>query len=79
MGIKRGLHLTVLIEKDEDHYSARCLEFNLAADGNSVEEVIDTMKDLVVDYISYAIENDKVDSMFDPSPKKYYRRVICHY
>ena len=47
MNLRRSLYLSVLIEKEEDHYSARCLEFNIASEGDTIEGVKNTMTDLI--------------------------------
>ena len=56
---RRGMfHLDVLIEKENNHYTAHCLQFDLVADGKTKESAKKNIMDVIVEYICFAYRNN---------------------
>ncbi|MEA3359310.1 MAG: type II toxin-antitoxin system HicB family antitoxin [Thermodesulfobacteriota bacterium] len=66
---KKGIfHLDVLIEKQEDRYTAHCLQFDLATEGNTIEEAEEMIIDAIFEYVTFAAEHNLIHKMFRPAP-----------
>lgn len=57
--------VTVIVQKDDDWYVAKCLENSVASQGKTVEEAIDNLKEaLELYYEDIPTEHDKQKQMF---------------
>ena len=57
--------VTVIVQKDDDWYVAKCLENSVASQGKTVEEAIDNLKEaLELYYEDIPTEQDKQKQMF---------------
>lgn len=57
--------VTVIVQKDDDWYVAKCLENSVASQGKTVEEAIDNLKEaLELYYEDTPAEQDKQKQMF---------------
>jgi predicted RNase H-like HicB family nuclease len=57
--------VTVIVQKDDDWYVAKCLENSVASQGKTVEESIDNLKEaLELYYEDTPAEQDKQKQMF---------------
>lgn len=45
-----SVKITVLVQKEEDWYVAKCLENSVASQGKTIEESLDNLKEAVVLY-----------------------------
>ena len=57
--------VTVIVQKDDDWYVAKCLENSVASQGKTVEEAIDNLKEaLELYYEDTPAEQDKQKQVF---------------
>jgi len=57
--------VTVIVQKDDDWYVAKCLENSVASQGKTVEEALDNLKEaLELYYEDIPTEQDKQKQMF---------------
>ena len=63
----------VLIKRDPDAWVAHCLELDLVAVADTVDQVEKDIIDIMVAHVRYAIENDNVWHMFHPAPPEVWR------
>jgi hypothetical protein len=58
----------VLIRKETDAWVAHCLELNLVAEADTMEQVESDIIDIIAAHVRYALENDNLSYMFHPAP-----------
>jgi hypothetical protein len=63
----------VLIRREPDAWVAHCLELNLVAVAETVEQVESDIIDVIVAHVRYALENDNLEYMFHPAPPDVWR------
>ncbi len=56
-----------IIEKEEDRYTAICLELDIATEGESLEEARKNLKEAVEGYIE-SVQEDNEEGEFIPRP-----------
>jgi len=64
--------LHVIEYKHGDRCIAHCLEFDLVAEGASLEEARDNLADLLFSYLHFAMEKDIGQFAYHPAPKIYW-------
>lgn len=73
-----GLSLHVLVEKEEEFYTAHCLEFDLVAEGYTIKEAEKSIIRAIVSYISFCIASGNEDKIFNPAPREYWNKFyLC--
>ena len=65
--------LHVLLTKEDDVVVARCLDLTVSSHGEDEKEAFKALADSVKEYIVTAVENDAIDTIFDPAHGKYWR------
>ncbi len=70
MAQKTEFHLDILIKKEEDSYSAHCLQFDLVATDDTLERVQKAIKDLCAAHIANSIANENMEFLFSPAPQE---------
>ena len=65
--------LHILLTKEDDVVVARCLDFTVSSHGEDEEEALKSLADSVKEYVLTAVENDAIDTIFDPVNGKYWR------
>jgi len=65
--------LHVLLTKEDDLVVARCLDFTVSCHGKDEVDAIKSLADSIKEYILTAVENDAIDTIFDPAHGKYWR------
>jgi predicted RNase H-like HicB family nuclease len=68
------LSVHVLIEQEEELYTAHCLEFDIVADGKTIEEAEKNILDAIVDHVTFCIATDNIDKILNPAPKEYWNK-----
>jgi predicted RNase H-like HicB family nuclease len=68
------ISLSVLIEKVGDKFVAHCLELDVVATADDIDEVRRDLEELIVEQIKFAIENDNLEHLYRPAPAEYWRR-----
>ena len=65
--------LHILLTKENQVVVARCLDFTVSSHGKNEKEALESLADSVKEYVQTAVENDAIDTIFDPANGKYWR------
>ena len=65
--------LHVLLTKEDGVVVARCLDFTVSSHGKDQKDALESLAQAIKEYILTAIENNAVDTIFDPAHSKYWR------
>jgi hypothetical protein len=65
--------LHILLTKEENAIVARCLDFTISSHGKDEKDALTSLADSVKEYVLTALENDVIDTIFDPANGKYWR------
>jgi hypothetical protein len=65
--------LHILLAKENDVVVARCLDFTVSSHGKDEKGALKALADSIKEYILTAVENDAIDTIFDPAYSKYWR------
>ena len=65
--------LHILITLEDRVIVARCLDFTVASHGNEEKEAMHSLTEAVKEYILTALENNVIDTIYDPAHGKYWR------
>ena len=65
--------LHILLTKEDDVIIARCLDFTVSSHGKDEKEALESLADSIKEYILTAVENNSIDTIFDPAHSKYWR------
>jgi len=66
----------VLIRREPDAWVAHCLELNLVAEAETVEQVEADIIDIIIAHVRYAIENDNLTHMYHPAPESVWKDFL---
>ena len=66
----KKLPIDVIIYREDDMFTARCLLFDLVQTASTVEQARCDIEDVIKAHIEYAIENDNMEYLIKPSPPK---------
>jgi hypothetical protein len=69
-----SLSAHVLIDQENDIFTAHCLEFDIVADGKTSNQAVQNLLDCVANHISFCLETGNVDNILNPAPKEYWNR-----
>jgi hypothetical protein len=64
--------LHVLIERNDDIFTAHCLEFDIVADEETEKEGGDNLIISIGNHITFCIENKRLDKIIRHAPKEYW-------
>ena len=64
--------LHMLLTEEEGVIVIRCLDFSISSHGDTIEEARQFMNSTLMDYLKHAIENNSLDTLFDPELKEYW-------
>ena len=64
--------LDVLISQEEGKHYAHCLPFDLLAEGESQEEAMRKLGEMIFEYIKFFMESNMEPFIFRPAPMKYW-------
>lgn len=76
MRSKAKIHLDVLISREEGGYIAHCLQLDLVATGETLEDTKQNLLDVVQVQINYAFQHDNLEYLFKPAPGETWRRFF---
>ena len=65
--------LHILLTKEDDVVVARCLDFTVSSHGKDAKDALKLLADSIKEYVLTAVENDAIDTIFDPAHGKYWR------
>ncbi|MDQ7782349.1 MAG: hypothetical protein RDU20_05710 [Desulfomonilaceae bacterium] len=76
MAREESFAFKVLIKKEPDAWIAHCLELNLIAEADSIEQVESDIIDIITAHVQYAIENDNLTHMYHPAPPSVWKEFL---
>ena len=65
--------LHVLLTKEDEVVVARCLDFTVSSHGTDIEDALNSLAESIKEYILTAIEDNDIDTIFDPAHSKFWR------
>ena len=65
--------LNILLTKENDVIVARCLDFTVSSHGKNDKDALKALADSIKEYVLTAVENDAINTLFDPAHGKYWR------
>ncbi len=65
--------LHILLTQEDDIVVARCLDFTVSSHGKDVQDALKSLATSIKEYILTAVENDAINTIFDPAHGKYWR------
>lgn len=65
--------LHVLLTQEEDVIVARCLDFTVSSHGEDEKKALEALGESIKEYVLTAVEDDAIESIFDPAHGKYWR------
>jgi len=65
--------LHILLTKENDVIVARCLDFTVSSHGKDEKDALKALADSIKEYVLTAVENDAINTIFDPAHGKYWR------
>ena len=65
--------LHILLTTGDDVIVARCLDFTVSSHCKDEKDALISLADSVKEYILTAVENNVIDTIFDPAHGKYWR------
>ena len=65
--------LHILLTKENDVIVARCLDFTVSSHGKDDKDALKVLADSIKEYVLTAVENDAINTIFDPAHGKYWR------
>lgn len=66
-------NLHILLTQENDIIVARCLDFTVSTHGTDIKDALDSLADSIKEYILTALENDAINTIFDPAHGRYWR------
>jgi len=66
----------IILYREDEHYVAHCLEFDIVAQGNSVKESFQNLLDAVELQTAYALETGDMESLIQPAPPEFWRMLM---
>lgn len=70
MKTDNGLAMTfnILVKEEDNTFIAHCLELDIVATADNVNQVKEDMISLIIAQIDYAFSNDNLENLFHPAP-----------
>jgi hypothetical protein len=65
--------LHILLTQENDVVVARCLDFTVSSHGTDIKDALNSLAESIKEYILTAIENDAINTIYDPAHGKYWR------
>lgn len=65
--------LHILLTKEDDVIVSRCLDFTVSSHGKDEKEALNSLADSIKEYVLTAVENNAIDTVFNPAHSKYWR------
>ena len=65
--------LHILLTQENDVVVARCLDFTVSSHGTDIKNALNSLAESIKEYILTAIENDAINTIYDPAHGKYWR------
>lgn len=65
--------LHILVTREDNVIVARCLDFTVSSHGTAIKDAVNSLAESIKEYILTAMENDAIQTIFDPAHSKYWR------
>jgi predicted RNase H-like HicB family nuclease len=65
--------LHILLTMEGNIFVARCLDFTVSSHGEDERDALKNLAEAIKEYILTAIENDNINTLYDPAHNKYWR------
>ena len=65
--------LHILVTAEEDIIVARCLDFTVASHGDTAEEAVESLKEMLSDYVRYYFERGEPERLVRPDDDEYWQ------
>ena len=72
----KPLTVHVICYREDDHYVAHCLEFDLVAQGESIKDAYQNLLDAIELQSEYALETGNLENLIQPAPPEYWRLLL---
>ena len=70
----------ILMKKENEVFIAHCMELDIVATGQSIDEAANDLIDLIVAQLQYAFINDNLDHLYHPAPPEIWRQFyMCEH
>ncbi len=73
---KTALNFNILIEKEEDLFIAHCLELDIVATAETMDQVKKDIIDLMAAQVEYAFSNDNLENLYHPAPPEIWKEFF---
>lgn len=70
MGKRWSFNFRILLSRQDDLWTAHCLELDLVTAALTEEEAIKDIADVITEQVRYCIVNDNLDRLFRSAPKE---------
>lgn len=70
MGDQTAIAVNILLRREEDIWTAHCLELDIVAAAWTIEEAKTEVVDLIGGQVQYAFENNGLDHLYRPAPRE---------
>jgi hypothetical protein len=77
MGEGAAVTFNILIKEEDGLCVAHCLELDIVATADSVEQATDDIFDLVVAQVHYAFTNNNLDHLYHPAPPEVWKEFYA--
>jgi hypothetical protein len=69
--------VNIMVYLEDELYVAHCLELDLVATAETMDQVAKDMDDLIAAAVTYAFENDNLDHLYHPAPPEAWERLYA--
>lgn len=77
MAQKTALTVNILIREEEGLFVAHCLELDIVATADSLQQAKEDMISLIGAQISYAFSNNNLDYLYHPAPPEVWKEFYA--
>ena len=77
MNKKAEIMLDILIKKEQEHFLAHCLQFDLVTTADTLEEVREDILNLCRAHIEFSQVHDNLEYLFSPAPKEAWAEYLA--
>lgn len=73
---ENGMVFNILLKKEVDLFLAHCLELDIVATGNTMEQAQKDLIALVCAQVDYAFSNNNLENLYHPAPKELWKEFF---
>ena len=74
--MSKRFNIHILLYREDHIQIAHCLEFDILAQGETKQEALRNLLDAIELQMDFALENDCVETLYNPAPVEYWRMLI---